>query len=96
MNMVARLFHAPLSDGQQAVGTATIGSSEAIMLAGDMRWDEMRGTHPGSLKSGWSLRRLIGMRPLRPLLDRDRFADHGSMQGALLTATVLSAFATEH
>ena len=34
INMVARLFHAPLSEGQQAVGTSTLGSSEAIMLAG--------------------------------------------------------------
>ncbi|GJP53108.1 hypothetical protein CLOM_g12240 [Closterium sp. NIES-68] len=34
LNMLARLFHAPVSEGQTAVGTATIGSSEAIMLAG--------------------------------------------------------------
>lgn len=32
--MVARLFNAPIEDGQQAVGAGTVGSSEAIMLAG--------------------------------------------------------------
>lgn len=34
VNMIARLFHAPLRDGEQAVGVSTVGSSEAIMLAG--------------------------------------------------------------
>jgi glutamate decarboxylase len=32
--MIARLFNAPLEDGQTAVGAGTVGSSEAIMLAG--------------------------------------------------------------
>jgi len=30
--MIANLFHAPEIEGQSAMGTATIGSSEAIML----------------------------------------------------------------
>ena len=35
MNMIARMFNAPLEDGQTAaVGAGTVGSSEAIMLAG--------------------------------------------------------------
>jgi len=34
VNMIARLFNAPLEDGQTAVGAGTVGSSEAIMLAG--------------------------------------------------------------
>jgi glutamate decarboxylase len=34
VNMIARLFNAPLEDGQSAVGAGTVGSSEAIMLAG--------------------------------------------------------------
>ena len=34
VNMVARLFNAPVGDGEQAVGAGTVGSSEAIMLAG--------------------------------------------------------------
>lgn len=34
VNMIARLFHAEVGDGDQAVGVATVGSSEAIMLAG--------------------------------------------------------------
>ena len=34
MNMVARLFHAPIEEGEQAIGAGTVGSSEAIMLAG--------------------------------------------------------------
>jgi len=33
VNIIANLFHAPLEEGQQAVGTSTVGSSEAIMLA---------------------------------------------------------------
>jgi hypothetical protein len=32
--MIARLFHDEVEDGDQAVGCATVGSSEAIMLAG--------------------------------------------------------------
>ncbi|KAF6005496.1 hypothetical protein F1559_005100 [Cyanidiococcus yangmingshanensis] len=33
VNIIAHLFHAPVADGDQAVGTSTVGSSEAIMLA---------------------------------------------------------------
>ncbi|KAK6119936.1 hypothetical protein DH2020_046320 [Rehmannia glutinosa] len=32
--MIAHLFNAPLGDGEAAVGVGTVGSSEAIMLAG--------------------------------------------------------------
>eukprot|EP01084_Bolivina_argentea_P015616 29275_1 len=39
VNMIANLFHAPLMPGEGAVGTACIGSSEAIMLATlGMKW----------------------------------------------------------
>lgn len=34
VNMIARLFNAPIEAGEQAVGAGTVGSSEAIMLAG--------------------------------------------------------------
>lgn len=34
MNIIAHLFNAPLGDGEAAVGVGTVGSSEAIMLAG--------------------------------------------------------------
>lgn len=34
MNMIARLFHAPIGEDEAAVGVGTVGSSEAIMLAG--------------------------------------------------------------
>ncbi|KAL1221082.1 Glutamate decarboxylase 4 [Cardamine amara subsp. amara] len=34
VNMIARLFNAPLGDGEAGVGVGTVGSSEAIMLAG--------------------------------------------------------------
>ncbi|KAM3328040.1 glutamate decarboxylase [Capsicum galapagoense] len=34
VNMIAHLFNAPLKDGETAVGVGTVGSSEAIMLAG--------------------------------------------------------------
>ncbi len=38
VNMVARLFHAP--EGAEAVGVSTIGSSEAVMLAGmALKWN---------------------------------------------------------
>lgn len=34
VNMIARLYHAPeTADGQNAIGTSTVGSSEAIMLS---------------------------------------------------------------
>ncbi|KAH7284026.1 hypothetical protein KP509_34G036400 [Ceratopteris richardii] len=45
VNMIARLFHAPLSDGEQAIGAGTVGSSEAIMLAGlafKRKWQNKR------------------------------------------------------
>ncbi|KZV53803.1 glutamate decarboxylase [Dorcoceras hygrometricum] len=34
VNIIAHLFNAPLEEGQAAVGVGTVGSSEAIMLAG--------------------------------------------------------------
>ncbi|KAL3527411.1 hypothetical protein ACH5RR_012067 [Cinchona calisaya] len=34
VNMIAHLFNAPIGDGEAAVGVGTVGSSEAIMLAG--------------------------------------------------------------
>ncbi|GAB4848160.1 Glutamate decarboxylase 4 [Ancistrocladus abbreviatus] len=34
VNIIARLFHAPSTKGKNAVGVGTVGSSEAIMLAG--------------------------------------------------------------
>lgn len=34
VNMIANLFHAPVGEGESAVGVGTVGSSEAIMLAG--------------------------------------------------------------
>ncbi|KAI8536596.1 hypothetical protein RHMOL_Rhmol10G0270200 [Rhododendron molle] len=34
VNMIAHLFHAPLGETETAVGVGTVGSSEAIMLAG--------------------------------------------------------------
>ncbi|XP_024977069.1 glutamate decarboxylase-like [Cynara cardunculus var. scolymus] len=34
VNMIARLFHAPIGEDDTAVGVGTVGSSEAIMLAG--------------------------------------------------------------
>lgn len=34
VNMIAHLFNAPLEDSETAVGVGTVGSSEAIMLAG--------------------------------------------------------------
>lgn len=49
VNMLARLFHAPEPDGERgACGVSTIGSSEAVMLAGlALKWkwrDRMRAT----------------------------------------------------
>jgi len=43
--MVARLFNAPIEEGEQAVGAGTVGSSEAIMLAGlafKRKWENER------------------------------------------------------
>lgn len=34
VNMIAHLFNAPLGEKDTAVGVGTVGSSEAIMLAG--------------------------------------------------------------
>jgi len=46
VNIIARLFHAPLDDPEaNAVGVSTIGSSEAIILsvlAAKRRWQSMR------------------------------------------------------
>ncbi|CAM9164187.1 unnamed protein product [Phaeothamnion confervicola] len=45
VNMIARLFHAPLEETEEGTGTGTIGSSEAIMLATlamKWRWKERR------------------------------------------------------
>ena len=43
--MIAHLFNAPLEESQTAVGVGTVGSSEAIMLAGlafKRRWQNTR------------------------------------------------------
>ncbi|KAJ9542498.1 hypothetical protein OSB04_029004 [Centaurea solstitialis] len=45
VNMIARLFHAPIGEDAAAVGGATVGSSEAIMLAGlafKRKWQDKR------------------------------------------------------
>nr|CAB3496551.1 unnamed protein product [Digitaria exilis] len=45
VNMIAHLFHAPLGESETAVGVGTVGSSEAIMLAGlafKRRWQNKR------------------------------------------------------
>ena len=45
VNIIARLFNAPVGDGEKAVGVGTVGSSEAIMLAGlafKRRWQHRR------------------------------------------------------
>ncbi|KAI5056275.1 hypothetical protein GOP47_0028093 [Adiantum capillus-veneris] len=45
VNMIARLFNAPVDNDEQAVGTCTVGSSEAIMLAGlamKRKWQQRR------------------------------------------------------
>lgn len=45
VNMLANLFHSPVDENSGGVGTATIGSSEAIMLAGlamKFRWRKRR------------------------------------------------------
>lgn len=45
VNMIARLFHAPLDESEMAIGVGTVGSSEAIMLAGlalKRRWQNKR------------------------------------------------------
>lgn len=43
--MIANLFHAPVGDDEAAVGVGTVGSSEAIMLAGlafKRKWQHKR------------------------------------------------------
>ena len=43
--MIARLFNAPLEESEMAIGVGTVGSSEAIMLAGlafKRRWQNKR------------------------------------------------------
>ncbi|KAJ7944603.1 glutamate decarboxylase [Quillaja saponaria] len=45
VNMIARLFHAPLEDSKAAIGAGTVGSSEAIMMAGlafKRKWQNKR------------------------------------------------------
>ncbi|KAL2906967.1 Glutamate decarboxylase 3 [Bienertia sinuspersici] len=45
LNMIARMFNAPLEDSDSAVGAGTVSSSEAIMLAGiafKRRWQNKR------------------------------------------------------
>ncbi|CAO2831112.1 unnamed protein product [Amaranthus hypochondriacus] len=45
VNMIARLFNAPLEESETAIGVGTVGSSEAIMLAGlafKRRWQNKR------------------------------------------------------
>lgn len=43
--MIAHLFHAPVGENDTAVGVGTVGSSEAIMLAGlafKRKWQKKR------------------------------------------------------
>lgn len=45
MNIIARLFNSPVNEKESAVGVGTVGSSEAIMLAGlafKRRWQNRR------------------------------------------------------
>lgn len=45
VNMIANLFNAPIGDSEAAVGVGTVGSSEAIMLAGlafKRKWQNKR------------------------------------------------------
>ncbi|OMO62584.1 Pyridoxal phosphate-dependent decarboxylase [Corchorus olitorius] len=45
VNMIANLYHAPIANGETAVGVGTVGSSEAIMLAGlafKRKWQQKR------------------------------------------------------
>ena len=45
VNMIAHLFNAPIGDDETAVGVGTVGSSEAIMLAGlafKRKWQNKR------------------------------------------------------
>ncbi|KAL9238360.1 hypothetical protein vseg_012791 [Gypsophila vaccaria] len=48
VNMIANLFNAPLEEHEVAVGVGTVGSSEAIMLAGlafKRKWQNKRKSH---------------------------------------------------
>jgi glutamate decarboxylase len=52
VNIIANLFNAPASDDTTATGTATVGSSEAIHLAGlamKWRWKQQRCPHASSV-----------------------------------------------
>lgn len=45
VNMIAHLFNGPLGDSEAAIGVGTVGSSEAIMLAGlafKRKWQNKR------------------------------------------------------
>lgn len=45
VNMIARLFNAPMEENETAVGVSTVGSSEAMMLAGlafKRKWQNKR------------------------------------------------------
>ncbi|KAJ0049629.1 hypothetical protein Pint_16791 [Pistacia integerrima] len=45
VNMIAHLFNAPVGDDETAIGVGTVGSSEAIMLAGlafKRKWQQRR------------------------------------------------------
>ena len=45
VNIISRLFHAPVGDGDSSIGAGTVGSSEAIMLAGlafKRKWQNKR------------------------------------------------------
>lgn len=45
VNMIAHLFNAPMGDEETAIGVGTVGSSEAIMLAGlamKRKWQNRR------------------------------------------------------
>ena len=45
VNMIAHLFNAPIGEDETAVGVGTVGSSEAIMLAGlafKRKWQNKR------------------------------------------------------
>ncbi|KAI4350257.1 hypothetical protein L6164_004730 [Bauhinia variegata] len=45
VNMIGRLFNAPIGENEDAIGVVTVGSSEAIMLAGlalKKRWQNKR------------------------------------------------------
>lgn len=45
VNIIAHLFNAPLEESEAAVGVGTVGSSEAIMLAGlafKRKWQNRR------------------------------------------------------